>query len=174
MKNFKVKSAKQENKIAKDIQGKVTIASGALYFQKADVRNSKFLVECKTTEKKSFPLTTKIWDKIEKESLRDNMRIPLLCIDVEDGTNDIDNSLVVFNWNDLVAYKEEGLFNNTKIDVEVLQLNKSVSVSKSHLEGIIDYAVNPLGVPIKSIFHQSKGKYLVMMYWKDFMRSGVL
>lgn len=95
MKTVKRRSQKQEKSVAKDFNAKVTVASGALWGQKGDVRNSKFLLECKTTEKDYYSLTAKVWEKIEEEAIKDRGRIPLMIIDVEDR-----DRLVVFNPKD--------------------------------------------------------------------------
>ena len=84
MKTVKRRSQKQEKSVAKDFNAKVTVASGALWGMKADVRNDKFLIECKTTEKNYYSLTANVWEKIEREAIGDHMRIPLMVIDIED------------------------------------------------------------------------------------------
>lgn len=81
----KYNSNKQEKRVAKDMNAKVTVASGALSFQKADVRSELFLVECKTTAKPYYALTLKTWEKIENQAIKDGLRMPLMCIDLEDG-----------------------------------------------------------------------------------------
>lgn len=92
MKTVKRRSQKQEKSVAKQFNAMVTVASGALWGMKADVRNDKFLIECKTTEKEYYTVTAKVWEKIEEEATRDHMRIPILIVDVEDR-----DRLVVFN-----------------------------------------------------------------------------
>ena len=81
----KKKSQLQEKSVAKDLDAKTVIASGALWGSKGDVRHDEFLVECKTTEKSFYSLTMKVWEKIEKEAVRDGLRIPLMCIDIDGG-----------------------------------------------------------------------------------------
>lgn len=81
----KRKSKKQESKVAKELSGKVTPASGALWGAKGDVRSEAFLVECKTTEKTSYRLTFNTWNKIYLEAIKDGLRIPVMCIDLKDG-----------------------------------------------------------------------------------------
>ena len=66
MKTVKRRSQKQEKSVAKDFNANVTVASGAFWGMKADVRNDKFLIECKTTEKDYYSLTAKVWEKIEQ------------------------------------------------------------------------------------------------------------
>ena len=80
----KYKSNLQEKSVAKQFGGKQVIASGALWFAHSDVRNDKFLIECKTTEKDYYSVTAKVWEKIEQEAIRDHLRIPLMVIDLED------------------------------------------------------------------------------------------
>lgn len=88
----KYKSNLQEKSVAKQFGGKQVIASGALWFAPSDVRSDKCLIECKTTEKPYYSVTSKVWEKIEREALKDGMRIPLLIIDLEDK-----DRVVVFN-----------------------------------------------------------------------------
>ena len=85
MDSRRVNSKKQENKVAKELSGKVTPASGALWGAKADVRNDIFLVECKTTGKDFYSLTYDTWNKIYKEAIKDGLRIPVMCIDLNNG-----------------------------------------------------------------------------------------
>lgn len=94
----KFKSNKQEKSVAKQFGGKQVIASGALWFASSDVRSDKFLIECKTTEKEYYSLTSKVWEKIEEEAVKDHMRIPLMVIDLEDR-----DRVVVFNPKDFVT-----------------------------------------------------------------------
>lgn len=84
MKTLKRRSQKQEKSVAKDFNAKVTVASGAKWGMKADVRNDMFLIECKTTEKDYYTLNASVWEKIEQEAIRDHLRIPLMVIDLED------------------------------------------------------------------------------------------
>lgn len=95
MKTVKRRSQKQEKYVAGVFNAKTVVASGALWGAKGDVRNDKFLIECKTTEKDFYPLTATVWEKIEEEATRDRARIPLMVITVEDK-----HDLVVFNPKD--------------------------------------------------------------------------
>lgn len=81
----KRKSTLQEKRVAKELGGRVTPASGALWGAKADVRNDQFLVECKTTSKDHYVLNYSTWEKIRHEALRDGFREPVMCIDLLDG-----------------------------------------------------------------------------------------
>lgn len=97
MKTVKRRSQKQEKGVAKDLNAKTIVASGALWGAKGDVRNDLFLIECKTTEKDFYSITTKVWEKIDEEALKDGMRRPLLIVDLRDK-----DRYVVFNPNQFV------------------------------------------------------------------------
>ena len=83
MRNVKKKSKKQEEKIAKDIGGRTTPGSGALWFSKADVRNDKYLIEAKFTDSNKYQLNYKTWYKIKCEAINDGLRIPVMQIDIQ-------------------------------------------------------------------------------------------
>ena len=90
--NYKRLSQKQKKSVAKTFDAKVTVASGAFWGMKADCRNDKFLIECKTTQRVNYQLRASVWEKIEKEANRDRIRIPLLIVDLENK-----HRSVVFN-----------------------------------------------------------------------------
>lgn len=87
MLDTKRRSTAQEKKVAKEIGGRVTPASGALWGSKADVRNEQFLVECKTTEKEQYALSYLTWEKVRHEALNDGFREPVMCIDLSNGSH---------------------------------------------------------------------------------------
>lgn len=95
MKTVKRRSQKQEKSVAKDMGASVVVASGALWSAKGDVRSDKFLIECKTTKKDYYSITTRVWEKISLEADKDGVRIPLLFVDLEDRVR-----YVIFNPND--------------------------------------------------------------------------
>ena len=119
MKTVKKRSQKQEKSVAKQFGGKQVIASGALWFAHSDVRNDKFLIECKTTEKDYYSLTAKVWEKIEQEAIRDHLRIPLMVIDLKDT-----DRYVVFRPKD---------FNKSMVSplLSSVQVNKSVRITST-------------------------------------------
>ena len=98
----KKKSQKQEKSVAKDLNAKTVIASGALWGSKGDVRHDQFLVECKTTDKPFYSLTMKVWEKIEKEAVKDGLRIPVMCVDLNGGKE----RYAVFVSKHFTSYKE--------------------------------------------------------------------
>lgn len=92
MKTVKRRSQKQEKEVASSFNAKTVVASGALWGAKGDCKSDKCLIECKTTEKDFYSVTSNVWEKIEDEAIKDHGRIPLLVVDVEDR-----DRLVVFN-----------------------------------------------------------------------------
>jgi hypothetical protein len=62
--------------------GRRVVASGALWGSKGDVRSDKFLIECKTTGQSFYSLKSSVWEKVEKEALKDGIRIPVMCVEV--------------------------------------------------------------------------------------------
>lgn len=83
VKNLKKLSQKQEKSVADEFDAKTVVASGAKWGSKGDVRNSEYLIECKMTQKPFYSLTKTVWEKIQKEAIKDGLRIPMMCIDVE-------------------------------------------------------------------------------------------
>ena len=153
--NVKKRSRKQEEQIAKDLGGKPTIASGALYFQKADVRSDIFLCEAKFTDKDKYVLTLQTWEKIRKEALRDRMRIPLMMIELPEV------SLAVLNIDDFY-----GLIPCTlTFDLASFRGSKTRVALDSSL---IDIPINSRkSVPYSLISFEEV--QLVVMDWEDFL-----
>ena len=76
----KKKGMNFENKVQK------TLNSGALWFDKADLKMSDYCIEVKFTEKKGFRITTQMLNKLWNQALTANKE-PLLVIGIkrEDG-----------------------------------------------------------------------------------------
>lgn len=81
----KKKSQLQEKSVAKDLNARTVVASGALWGSKGDVRHDNLLVECKTTEKDFYSVTIPTWEKIEREAIKDGIRVPVMCVDIKGG-----------------------------------------------------------------------------------------
>ena len=90
------KSRKQERRLAKEIGGHTTPASGAFWSRKGDVRSDRYLVEAKRTDKASISIKADVWDKIRREAIIDG-RIPVLALQI--GSVD----LAVLDWEDFLA-----------------------------------------------------------------------
>ena len=101
MKTVKKRSQLQEKSVAKNLGGRVVVASGALWSAKGDVRNDNYLVECKTTRKDFYTITSKVWEKIVKEANSDHLRTPLLVVDLRDY-----DRYVIFPYNILESELE--------------------------------------------------------------------
>jgi len=78
---MKNKGRKFEEKIQKCIN------SGALWFDKGDLKTEDYIIEIKFTEKKSFSITKKILQKIWNEALESN-KLPKLIVGIKDGEKD--------------------------------------------------------------------------------------
>ena len=115
----KYKSNKPEEEVATLFGGKQVIASGSLWFADSDVRSDKYLIECKTTEKDYYTLTSKVWEKIQEEAIQDHMRTPLMVIDLKDT-----DRYVVFRPKD---------FNRSIVSplLSSVQVNKSVRITST-------------------------------------------
>jgi hypothetical protein len=111
-KNLKIrrKSQRQEKRTAKDFGGRTVIGSGCIDGMKGDVRtgvrttsfNEKdFLIENKYTDADFYSLKLSTWKKVEKEALKDNLRTPLMQIDV------LDMQLVIIKDTDMLAFCED-------------------------------------------------------------------
>lgn len=98
---IKKKSKMQERKVAKELKGRTTPASGSIAGMKGDVRTKRFLVECKYTDKDYYKLKREVWEKIKKEALKDNLRIPLLQINIQDFR------IAVIDENDFEYFSED-------------------------------------------------------------------
>lgn len=74
---------KKSKNIGKAFEEKVQkcINSGALSFDKGDLKTDNYLIECKTTEKNGYRITQKVLEKIWKEALESN-KLPKLIIGI--------------------------------------------------------------------------------------------
>ena len=81
----KKKSQLQEKSVAKDLNARTVVASGALWGSKGDVRHDNLLVECKTTDKDFYSVSLTTWNKIEREAVKDGLRLPVMCVDIKGG-----------------------------------------------------------------------------------------
>ncbi len=76
-------SRKHEDRLAKKLGGKRTVASGAFWNRKGDVRTTDWLVEHKWTGKASFSIKAAVLEKIVNEAILDS-RMPVLGISLND------------------------------------------------------------------------------------------
>lgn len=74
----KNKGRKFEDKV------KNTLNSGALWFDKGDLKTADHVIECKFTEKKGYRITLKLLEKLWDESLSAN-KLPALIIGIKDN-----------------------------------------------------------------------------------------
>lgn len=163
--NTKKQSKKQENRIAKDINAKVTIASGALDFQKADVRNDEFLIEAKTTAKNFYTLNIKTWERIKEQAIKDGLRIPIMQIDLENGKT----SLVVISNLDLWGL---GLLNPFYVGNSFVpyEANKSYKLTGDFLTEDFPQDISEVDSYYRRLDIVMGDKYhLAILEWSDFL-----
>ena len=129
MNYIKRKSKKQEARTAKEFSGKTQPASGALAGAKGDVRTEDYLIENKFTDKSYYPLELCIWKKIEKEAIKDSLRIPMMQIDI------IDLEVVIMTLNDLSDVLEEY---GVAYEPDLTTNGKSIRLNKGALEELFD------------------------------------
>lgn len=158
--NKKKQSQKQEKTVAKELNAKTVIASGALWASKGDVRNDEFLVECKTTEKPYYIFNYDVWRKIELEALKDGMRVPVMSVDVSAGVR----RYAIVNETDLLC--------NPDYEEKYLDLIRSTSNGFENIvcEGKSFRLRNCCLVTMKCFTTKRGGaKTLCVLRWKDFL-----
>ena len=108
---IKKKSQIQEKRTAKQFRGRIQPASGALHFAKGDIRTGSFsarfnetdfLIENKYTDVSEYVFKLEIWRKIKKEALKDNLRIPLMQVDINSKHGD-PLQLVIMDFKDFLS-----------------------------------------------------------------------
>lgn len=139
---IKRKSAKQEKDTAKIFGGRVQIASGAIETMKGDVRtgeaknggfnNDDFLIENKFTDNDYYTMTKSVWNKISDEAFKDNMRMPMMQVDI----CGIGERLVVL---EIYDYLTSSMYTNAceSTKYEVRKVNKQFRINKEIVD-IID------------------------------------
>lgn len=166
--NTKIKSKKQEGKIAKEIGGKTTIASGATWIQKADVRNDKYLVEAKTTMSNSYTLSLTTWDRIRYQATKDGLRIPLMCIDLFDG----EERLAIMSNLDLWGLATECGYDSSTLfvgDTYVKECPKSIKITDKFLYEDIHQQLEGNQVYIRRTDFKLGMYNLSIITWEDFL-----
>lgn len=92
---------KKEKSDAKLFGGHRTPRSGGIWRFPGDAKSSQFLIDCKTTEAKSFSITRDMWKKITREALL-NKRLPILSIKFVGGSE-----MVVLDKEDFLSLVKE-------------------------------------------------------------------
>ena len=80
---MKPKWKQHEQKQAKDFQGKVSKGSGNYWSSPSDVKTKDFLIEAKQTDKVSYSISKKTWEKAYEAALF-SFRIPLISLLLQD------------------------------------------------------------------------------------------
>lgn len=63
--------------MAADVGGRTTPGSGATWSAKGDVTDADWMIECKTTDHKSYPLTNAVMTKVRLEATLEGKRAVL-------------------------------------------------------------------------------------------------
>lgn len=150
---IKRRSQKQEKAVAKELSADLVVASGAFWNLKGDIRSETILGECKTTLKDYYSITTKVWEKIREEALKDGMRVPILVIDLRD-----EDRYVVLDPNS---------FSSKLGECEVIPYNSQ----KSYRFTGYTEADLPLKFNIDTIKVRKKSHELVVMEISDFIET---
>ncbi len=141
----KFNSNKQEKRVAKEVGGKTVIASGSLWGSKGDVRADDYLIECKTTEKPYYVLSFDTWLKIEREAIKDGLRLPVMCIDTCNGKH----RLAILSH---IPSEDE---------LKVVECSKSHRVSHKEAPFVLKFSGRGMG----------KTKMLKVTLWESFLES---
>lgn len=75
-----MKSRNKGDKFEKKVQR--TIGSGGLWFQPLDIQYEDYIIECKTTDKKGYRISTDLLEKIWGQALSMN-KLPKLIIGIK-------------------------------------------------------------------------------------------
>jgi len=92
---------RKETKDSKDFGGRKKPRSGGLWFAPGDVSIDQFLLDDKTTVRKSFSITLNMWKKIYEEALK-SQKMPCLSVRLGDGTE-----VVVLSKDDFLTFFKE-------------------------------------------------------------------
>jgi hypothetical protein len=97
LKNTKIKSTKQEKRIAKDIEGILQAASGSKWGYRGDILSVKrnLLVEAKTTSLKSFAFDIEDFQYLTELAIRYDV-MPVLVVEFQKAAE-----VVVYNLYDI-------------------------------------------------------------------------
>lgn len=93
---------KKESKDAKEFGGRVTPRSGGMWSFPGDVKTDMFLIDSKTTDKKSYSITANVWRKLYSEALK-SQRLPLLSVQLVKDNIEV----VVLDKNDFITFLQE-------------------------------------------------------------------
>lgn len=166
MSYIKKKSMAQEKRTAKEFGGKMQVASGALWGSKGDVRTGgdrtsdfnsmDFLIENKFTDKNYYLFQFGTWDKIKKEAICDNFRIPMMQIDILE-----DMELVVLDYNDYMSYSLDKELDVYDWRMEVT--NKSFRINHSDITRLEEEAYEQMKTLVVSVeFNNGKDRIVIL------------
>lgn len=153
-------SNKQEKEVAKALEGKVVINSGATKWKKGDVDTSEEKIECKITTKDSYTLKFDDLVKIRTQAIKDDCKEPLFIFEFKD----ISKYIITF------VTKEEAK------DITVFQTLKSMTFERDSLELAKKRPTKKKGKPISYFgFVKDNRTYFCAVWdfyeWLDIKKS---
>lgn len=151
--NNKKRSQKRERAAATDIGGRAHIASGALWFRKADLSNANFLVEDKFTDAHMYRITLANLLKVEKHANAIG-KIPVFRFGFEQTGYDF----VLVNINDYNNYQGA----SESIDVD----GKSISLKLTGLSALVSKTED---IVLAQLNFKEKDKKFLLISWRDFV-----
>ena len=166
---IKRKSRKQEIRTAKEFSGRTQIASGAIDGLKGDVRTGTtsigfneedFLIENKFTDARKYTLSLKVWEKIHQEAVRDNLRTPILQVDIYNLV-----SLVITDYNDFCGMNGFNYWTNIT-STRLVEKAKSTRLDALEYQSMIEE--HPYFCQL--IHFKNSGVKLVVVNKDDFVR----
>lgn len=92
---------KKEKSDAKEFGGYVQKGSGNTWSAPGDVKTDRFLIDSKQTDKKSYSVSIKTWDKLYEEALFAK-KLPILSLKIQDV------EVVVLDKEDFLKILREG------------------------------------------------------------------
>lgn len=92
----------KEQNDAKQFGGRVTPRSGGMWSFPGDVKTDMFLIDSKTTDRKSYSITANIWRKLYSQALK-SQRLPLLSVQLIKE----DIEVVILDKNDFITFLQK-------------------------------------------------------------------
>jgi hypothetical protein len=88
----------QEDRVARDLEGRRQKASGASKFAKGDVRKPlEIRAECKTTGFRSYSLKLSDWRKLQAQAVQGGLEAPVMQVEFQ-GQGGQNVKLAVIDW----------------------------------------------------------------------------
>lgn len=162
-------SQKLEKILAQNLGGKTTPGSGAFGFHKGDVISDVWLAEHKYTDKTSYRLNFKTWDKIEQEAFGRN-KLPLMEIVINQSTDPIKIIILkVFDFLEATNANEDE-FNELFLCDILSEASKSVLLKFNEIQEYFEDVRSNCADKIPGIIFTNNRNLLFGIETQDFIR----